>query len=107
MRLVGYILLGVYTCMMMLSGLAGRKQIKSYVFAIILISSVLNIGGIVLLIFKQELFGLSLSILGLVLIQLTSIFNGYQFHGKVNWKHQLVRFTLSVLIMLLLIPIIK
>jgi len=43
----------------------------------------------------------SLLILGLVLIHITAISNGFRIHGKINPKHHIIRLGISILIIAL------
>lgn len=74
-----------------------NKEIKTYRVALGVVSCVLIFVSMAGLIIHKDFFAWML-LLGLVLLQIIALMNGYTLHKRPNWLHHIVRMIFSIFI---------
>ncbi|MFA5523400.1 MAG: hypothetical protein WDA24_03495 [Tissierellales bacterium] len=104
MNLLGYILMilgTVYGLLNLIAGLTQIKQKKIDTWS----SIVIIVGGVLIaisVIFSSKgSYFFYLLLLGLIIIHIATIRNGIKMFGKLNWKHHIVRFLISLTLVIL------
>lgn len=94
----------VYGILMILSVIAKASANKTKLFTfnntVWMIGCILIISANAGVYIKNWLFFVCL-IVGLILTHAIAIKNGYEFYGKPNWRHHVIRFSISVLLIFL------
>ncbi len=100
MKIIGYVILILYALLSLFASILGRKQTKNYASILMSAGAIIAIVSVVLCLVGEFLLSMILMILGLLLIQAASIFNGYILYKKFDPIHQLIRLALEGLIVL-------
>lgn len=98
------ILAGVYGLLTLTAGTGQlkAKKIPVYLAAGMLLSGLLMLGSIFLY-YVNPAWSISILVAGLVLMHFIAIQNGLHLHGKLNFRHHLIRLLLSIITVLVLV----
>lgn len=100
--LISCLLIGLYGVLNAFTGLSqiGQGKIPVWSASLMLVSGLLiAVSGIML--FGQFSFTLYILIIGLVAIHALTISNGFHLYGKINIRHHLFRFAISIFLFVL------
>ena len=104
LKIIFYVVVAVYAALMLL---AGTLQFKNK--SVTKISPLMMvIGSLLLLLFSAKYYynfryTIVFLVVGLILIHLSAIVNGIQMNGKLTVKHHIIRFILSVSLVIIAI----